>query len=90
MEKVGDVHPQRCGHQQEVAQLHLGADLHPLHRAPVVPGSVGERLLGHVLMQPPHTDAVADGPAGVEDPLRLIGWHPTNRLPTMIISQQQI
>jgi hypothetical protein len=42
-------------------------------------------------VQPSHADAVADGPSGVEDPLRVIGgWHPTNRLRTMIISQQQI
>jgi hypothetical protein len=41
-------------------------------------------------VQPPDADAVADGPSGVEDPLRVIGgWHPTNRLRTMIISQQQ-
>jgi hypothetical protein len=27
-------------------------------------------------VQPPNADAVADCPAGIEDPLRLIGWHP--------------
>jgi hypothetical protein len=42
-------------------------------------------------VQPPHADAVADGPAGVEDPLWVGGgWHPTNVLAIMIISQQQI
>jgi hypothetical protein len=42
-------------------------------------------------VQPPDTDAVADGPSGVEDPLRVVGGgHPTNLLATMIISQQQI
>ncbi len=51
---------------------------------------MGEALLGHVLVQPAHADAVADGPAGVEDPLRLIGWHADNALAIMIISQQQI
>jgi hypothetical protein len=41
-------------------------------------------------VQPPHADAVANGLAGVDDPLRLIGGgHPTNRLRTMIICQQQ-
>jgi hypothetical protein len=41
-------------------------------------------------VQPAHADAVTDGLAGVDDPLRLIGWHPSNDLPTMIICQQQI
>jgi hypothetical protein len=41
-------------------------------------------------VQPAYADAVAGGSAGVEDPLGLIGWHPTNLLPIMIISQQQI
>jgi hypothetical protein len=42
------------------------------------------------LMQPSHADTVTGCPAGVEDPLRLIGWHPSNALPIKIISQQQI
>jgi hypothetical protein len=42
-------------------------------------------------VQPADPDAVAGGPAGVENPLRVVGgWHPTNALAIMIISQQQI
>jgi hypothetical protein len=41
-------------------------------------------------MQPSRADAVAGGPAGVEYPRGLFGWHTTNRLRTKIISQQQI
>jgi hypothetical protein len=76
--------------EQEMAEFHLGAGLHPLNRRPVQAACVGETFLGQVEVQPPYPDAVADGPTGVEDPLRLLGWHPTNRLRTMIISQQQI
>ena len=76
--------------EQEMAEFHLAAAFHALDRRPVQAAGVGERFLGEVEMQPPHADAVADGPAGVEDPLRLIGWHADNRLRTMIISQQQI
>jgi hypothetical protein len=41
-------------------------------------------------VQPADADAVADGSTGVDDPLGLVGGHSTNRLRTMIISQQQI
>jgi hypothetical protein len=76
--------------EQQVTQFHLMAGFHALDRRPVDGGLVGERLLGHVHLQPSDADAVADGLAGVEDPLRLVGWHPVNALATMIISQQQI
>jgi hypothetical protein len=46
--------------------------------------------LGHVEVQPLYAHAVADRPSGVEDPLRLIGWHPTNAAAGMIICPQQI
>lgn len=84
------MHPQCSGDVEEMRQLHLGAALHPLDGAAVDAGCVGECLLSHVQAQPPHADAVADGLAGVEDPLRLIGGHLGNALPIMIISQQQI
>jgi hypothetical protein len=90
VQEVGDVHPQGVSHKQEVAQLHLLAGFHALDRRPVHAAGVGEGLLRHVLVQPAYADAVAGGPAGVEDPLGLIGWHATNLLPIMIISQQQI
>jgi hypothetical protein len=89
VEEVDHMHPQSVRHMQEMAEFHLAASLHPLDGRPVEAGRVGEGFLGHVEVQPPHADAVADGPAGVDDPLGLIGWHPTNRLRTMIISQQQ-
>ena len=76
--------------EQQVAEFHLGAGLHALDRRPVYAARVGEALLGEVLVQPSDADAVTRCLAGVEDPLGLIGWHPTNRLRTMIISQQQI
>ena len=84
------MHPEGVRHQQQVAELHLVAGFHALDRRPVELGRVGEGLLGHAHVEASHADAVAGGPAGVENPLGLIGWHPTNRLRTMIISQQQI
>lgn len=75
---------------QQMAELHLAAGLHALDGRPVEVACLSEHLLGHVLVQPAHPDAVAYGSAGVEDPLRLFGWHAINRLHTMIISQQQI
>lgn len=75
--------------QQQVAEFHLAAALHALDRRPVDAAGVGEGFLRHVEVQPAHTDAVTGGPAGIEDPLGLIGWHPLNVLRTMIISQQQ-
>lgn len=82
--------PQCVGDVQQVAEFHLVAGFHALDRRPVEARLVGEALLGEVLVQPPDSYAVADGFAGVEDPLRLIGWHGLNVLRTMIVSQQQI
>lgn len=90
VEEVGHVHPQRVRDVHEVAQLHLVAGLHPLDGAAVELGLVRQRLLGHVHVQAPHADAVADGPTGVEDPRGLFCWHPPNGLSIMIVSQQQI
>jgi len=90
MKEVDDVHPQGVCDVQEMAELHLFAGFHALDRGPVEAARVGEALLGHVLVQPPYSNAVADGSTGVEDPLRLFGWHPSNALTTKIISQQQI
>lgn len=84
------MNPQRVSHHQQVAELHLVTGFHPLDSAAVDAGRVREHLLGHVLVEASHADAVADSSAGRWDPLGLIGWHPTNLLPTMIISQQQI
>lgn len=85
------MYPQGVCNEQKVAEFHLCASFHPLHGRPVDAGRVGEGLLGHGLVHPSHANAVADGPAGIEDPLRLIrGWHPTNALAIMILSQQQI
>jgi hypothetical protein len=90
VEEVSDVQSQCFRDEQQVAQLHLLAGFHALDRRPVEPAGVGEGFLRHVHVEPSHADAVADTAAGVEDPLGLIGWHPTNLLPAMIISQQQI
>jgi hypothetical protein len=90
VQEVGDVYPQCVSYQQQVAELHLVAGFHALDRRPVDAGGVGEGFLGEVLVQAPNADAVPGCSAGVEDPLRLIGWHSSNGLPTMIISQQQI
>ena len=84
------MHPQGVSNVQEMAQLHLRAGLHALDAAAVYTGLVRQGLLGHVHVQTPNADAVADTPAGVEDPFRLFGWHPCNVLRIMIISQQQI
>jgi hypothetical protein len=90
VKEVGDVNPQCVSDEQQVAEFHLAAGFHALDRRPVEAAGVGEGLLRHVLAEAAYPDAVAGGSAGVEDPLGLIGWHPANALPTMIISQQQI
>jgi hypothetical protein len=41
-------------------------------------------------VQPLDAHAVAHRSSGVDDPLRLIGWHPTNAAVEMIICPQQI
>jgi hypothetical protein len=69
VKEVGDVYPQGVSDQQQVAELHLVTGFHPLDRRPVQAARVSEGLLGHVLVQAPHADAVADGPAGLRDPL---------------------
>lgn len=84
------MHPKSSSDMEQMRQLHLGAGFHALDRRPVDSARMGECLLGHVEVQPAHADAVSDGPAGVDDPLGLFGWHATNRLSIMIISQQQI
>ncbi|CUW31811.1 hypothetical protein TUE45_06560 [Streptomyces reticuli] len=84
------MHSQCVGNEEQVAELHLGPCLHALDRGSVDASLVGEGLLGHGLLQATHADAVADGPAGLKDPLGLIGWHSTNALTIMSISQQQI
>ncbi|WP_455753087.1 hypothetical protein [Streptomyces anthocyanicus] len=90
MQEVGDVDSQCSSDVEQMRQLHLASALHALDGAAIDASLVSEYLLSHVEVQPAYTDAVADGPTGVEDPLRLIGWHPGNALSTMIISQQQI
>ncbi len=83
------MHPQRVRDVQEMAQLHLVAGFHALDRRPVEAGRVGEGFLRHVHVQSSHADAVAGGPAGIENPLGLVGWHRSTVHRTMIISQQQ-
>lgn len=80
---------QSVSDKQDVAQLHLPAGLHPLHRRPVDSGVDGKSLLGHVLVEPSDADAVTDGPAGFADPLGLLVGHELNALPIMITCQQQ-
>lgn len=75
--------------QQQMAEFGLSAVLKPLDCAAVDPGQFGEALLGHVQVQPLNAHAVANCPSGVEDPLRLIGWHPTNAAMWMILCPQQ-
>lgn len=84
------MYAQGVSHVQEMAELHLVSGFHPLDRAPVELGGVRQRFLGEAHPFPPYSDAVADGPAGVDDPLRLFCWHSRNALSIMIISQQQI
>lgn len=84
------MHTQGVRQPQQVRKLHLRTGLHPLNSRPVDVGRAGETLLGHVQPQSSNSDAVADSPAGVEDPLRLIGWHAINRLRIMVPCQQQI
>jgi hypothetical protein len=90
VQEVDDVYPQSVSHEEQVAELHLVPGFHVLDRGPVDAGRVGESFLGEVLVEASHADAVADGAAGRGDPLGQFGWHATNRLRIMIISQQQI
>jgi hypothetical protein len=89
VKEVSYVHAESVSNEQHVAEFHLRAGFHALDRRPVDAAGVGEGFLRHVLVQPPYPDAVADSPAGFENPLGLIGWHLANLLPTMIICQQQ-
>lgn len=83
------MHAQLPRDQQQVAEFRLSAVLHPLDRAAVDPGQLGQPLLREVEVQPLNAHAVAYRPSGVEDPLRLIGWHPTNAAMGMILCPQQ-
>lgn len=89
MEEVCHVDAQLVCDKQQVAELHLLTGFHALDRRPVDAGGVRQGLLGAVHVQPADAHAVARRPAGVDDPLGMFGWHPSNALPTMIISQQQ-
>lgn len=81
---------QRVRHTQQMGQLHLVTSLHALDRRPVDARTVGEALLSVVHAVPPDANAVADGLAGIGDPLGVVGGgHPHNALSIMIISQQQ-
>jgi hypothetical protein len=82
VQEVDDVYPQSVSHEEQVRQLHLVPGFHALDRGPVDAGGVGEGLLSHRLLEASH--------AGRGDPLGQFGWHATNRLRIMIISQQQI
>ncbi len=64
VEEVGNVHPQRVRNVQQVAELHLLAGFHPLDGAAVQAGLVGQGFLGHVQVQAPDANAVADGLSG--------------------------
>lgn len=75
--------------QQQVADLRLSAVLDPLNRGPVDPGELSQPLLREVEVHPLDAHAIANRPSGVEDPLRLIGWHPTNAATEMILCPQQ-
>lgn len=83
------MYSQRVRNEKQMRQLHLGTALHALDGRPVHAGCVRKALLGEVELQSAHADTVADGPAGVGDPLGLFGWHVVNRLRLMILSQQQ-
>jgi hypothetical protein len=88
VEEVGYVDAQLVCDPQEMAQLHLCTAFHALKRRPVDFRLGGESLLGHVLVQPPDPDTVADGLAGIDDPSGLLVGHPSNALPIMITCQQ--
>ena len=90
MKEVGHVHTKSVGDEQEVAEFRLGAGFHALDRRPVQPGLVSQGFLRHVEPEPAHADAIARGPAGIENPLGLVGRHADNRFGTMIVCQQQI
>lgn len=84
------MYPQRFGDQQQVADLRLFPVLDSLKRAAVDLGGLGKPLLGHVEVHAADADAVADGPAGIEDPLVVCGGHDSHAPPKIILCPQQI
>lgn len=84
------MNPQRSGDHEQVAGLRLCPVLDPLDRAAVYAGRFGEAFLGHVEVYAPDADAVADGPAGIEDPLVVCGGHDSHAPPKIILCPQQI
>lgn len=79
------------GDQQQVAELRLSAVFDALDRAAVDASEVGESLLRQAEVHPLHAHAVADRPAGVENPLRvIIGGHAPNAALKIILCPQQI
>lgn len=83
------MHAQCLRDPQQVADLHLLAGLHALERVAGQPGLLKQPLLGPAEFDAADTDAVADGPAGVDDPLGMIGGHSNNAAPKMILCQPQ-
>lgn len=82
--------PQRAGDQQEMADLRLFPVLDALDRASVQSGRFGQSLLGHAEVQPSHACAVADGPAGIADPLVVFGrLHDSHAALKIILCPQQ-
>ncbi len=84
------MNPERPRDPQQVADLRLFSVLNPLDRAAVDLGRFGEPFLGHVEVYAPDADAVADGSAGVEDPLVVCGWHASHAPLKIILCPQQI
>lgn len=84
------MNPERFGDHEQVAGLRLCPVLDPLDRAAVYAGGLCQPLLGHVEVHAADADAVADGPAGIEDPLVVCGGHDSHAPPKIILCPQQI
>ena len=83
------MHAQDAGNPQQRRNPHIGGPVFDL-----LVGGAGEAggevdaLLGHVLVDAPDADAVADGLALLEEPVVVVGQpgHPIDTRPLMILS----
>lgn len=88
-QEVPHVHTQRLGHPKEVADLHFLASLHALNGVAGKARGLPQSLLCPAEVGSAETNAVADRPAGVEDPRGMVWRHEIHALPLLILCQPQ-
>lgn len=81
--------PQCLGDAKQVADFHLFAGLHALDGVASQVRRFPELLLRPVQLYAADSDAVPDGPAGVDDPRWMFGGHTVHAGTKMILCQPQ-